>query len=284
MSGDHRFAEGGNMVSYHGQAPMGERDILPSGAAESQYRGQNGQESARLHLNMVRELSGFDMPPSTTQGTNVPIAEEFSRLDQPTYVAPNVLSHARMETNSSRHMDNQPQPRETAQLEVDDSPRDFPEDSQSEAEENESIVQDEMDVDDAAQDSASEDGHHNTVLGDDEPSDGNTDSQSNLLWKAGAQYSKADEAHIKTPSPVQLGADASKPIDLDETQASAVIQSLIEKGKLAEILKKIGYSASEEAETKQQKQSVTSSTASESGHVNKCQLCPKIFQRRCDLK
>jgi hypothetical protein len=192
-----------------------------------------------------------------------------------------------METNSFRHMDNQPQPREVAQLEVDDSPGEFPEDAQSEVEEIESTVPDEMDVDDAAQDSASEDGHHNTDSEDDEPSDGNADIQSNLLRDAGAQYFKADEAHISTsPSPAQLGADAPQPIELDEeTHASAVIQSLIKKGKLAEILKKVGYSVVlEEAETKQQTPPVTSSVASESGRVNRCQECPKTFQRRCELK
>jgi hypothetical protein len=175
-----------------------------------------------------------------------------------------------------------------AHPEVDDSPGEFPEDAQSEVEEIESAISDEMDVDDAAQDSASEDGHHNTDVEDDEPSDGNIDTQSIILRNAGAQYSKADEAHIRTypsPSPVQLGADAPQPIELDEeTYASAVIQSLIEKGKLAEILKKVGYSALEEAETKQQKRSGTSSAASENGHVNKCPVCTKTFQRRCELK
>jgi hypothetical protein len=141
-----------------------------------------------------------------------------------------------------------------------------------------------MDVDDAAQDSASEDGDSE----DDEPSEVPTDIQSNLLRDAGAQYSSANEVQLKvSPLQAQLGVDSSQPIDLDdETQASAVIQSLISKGKLGDMLKKLGYTAPEDVDTKEQKLSASSSTASDNGRrgVNQCQECPKTFARRCELK
>lgn len=285
MSGDHSYAQAGSMASYHGQSPIGERDVV-SEAAASQYRGQNGQTSARLDVNTGPGFSGFGMPRPSPQGTNASAAEQFSGLDQPTCVAPDVLSHAGTEAGCFGRFDSQPQPREVVQLEVDDTPGEFPEDAQSEVEAVESTVPDEMDVDDAAQDSASEDGQHDTDSEDDEPSDGTTDIQSNLRG-AGAQYFKADDAHIKAspPSQTQSGADTPQPIELDdETRASAFIQSLMKQGKLAEILKKVGYSALEVAETKEQKQPVTPSAASDSGRVNKCQECPKTFQRRCELK
>jgi hypothetical protein len=156
-------------------------------------------------------------------------------------------------------------------------------DAQSEQDDVGSSVADEMDVDDAAQDSASEDGDSE----DDEPSEDTTDIQSNLLRDAGAQYSSASEVHFKvSPLQAQLGVDTSQPIDLDdETQASAVIQSLINKGKLGDILKKFGYPAPEDADTKEQKLSANSSAASDNGRrVNQCQKCPKTFARRCELK
>jgi hypothetical protein len=227
------------------------------------------------------------MPQPAEQEASASVTESFPGADQLTCVAPGVLSHGHTKAKAFSPFDAQAQPREVVDLDAHDAPEMVQEGGQSEADEIESSVSDEMDVDDSAQDSASEDGLHDSDA-EDEPADDATDIQSNLLRDAGAQYTKADEVLIKaSPSQVRLGVDTPQ-IDLDdETQASAVIQSLIKKGKLGEMLKKFGYQAPEEAEpkeTKDQKPQVASSNASDSGRINKCQECHKTFQRRCELK
>jgi hypothetical protein len=176
-----------------------------------------------------------------------------------------------------------------AELEEDDEGPDVAaEDAQSERAEAESAVPDEMELDNPAQDSMSEDNLHDPDSEDDGPSDSTTDGQADLLRDTGAQYSSVDGVHLKSPSTeMQLAADAPRPIDLDdESQASAVLRSLMEKGMLGKLLKEVGYRVAEEAETKakEQRPPANSSAPSDGSRVNKCQDCPKTFVRRCELK
>ncbi|KAK4156255.1 hypothetical protein C8A00DRAFT_30850 [Chaetomidium leptoderma] len=287
MNGGGSFAQTSSMIpSYAGYPSVEERDLA------SQYMDQTPTNSAQIHPDMGRVLSGLGMPRPSPQEASASATDSFPAVDQPACIAPSTLSHARTEVESFGPVDIQVQPREVVQLEEDDAPGIFHDDDSpgifeehaapSEREEVESSVPDEMDVEDP-QDSASEDGVHDTDSEDDEGLDSATD----LLRDTGAQYSKADEVYIKgSPSEAQSGADGPKPIDLDdEKQASAIIQSLISTGKLGRILKECGYQALAETETKDQKLLVTPSTTSENGRAIKCPDCPnKTFTRRCELK
>jgi hypothetical protein len=263
---------------------MQERDGGSSNAVAPHYLSQDSAGSLHLALNTGSALSGLDMSQSREEAS-ASSSGPFSGPDQPDYVAPNVLSDGRF---FSRLFDAQThQPMEAVRLEAGDTPDISQGDVESEAGGVEYTAPDEMDVDNPAQDSASEDGQHDTDSEGDEPPCGATDIEPSIFRDAGAQYNEEEEVQIKlSPSQVQLGADTPRPIDLDddEIRASAVIQSLMEKGKLGEMLKKLGYSASEEAHIKDQKPVVASSTASETGRVNKCQECKKSFTRRCELK
>ncbi|KAH6649856.1 hypothetical protein F5144DRAFT_588478 [Chaetomium tenue] len=159
------------------------------------------------------------------------------------------------------------------------------EDAQLEAGRVEYTAPEEMDVDNPTEESASEDGQHDTESEGDEPPCGTTDFETNIPRDAGAQYDEEDEVQIKlSPSQVQLGADTPRPTELDDDEMSAVLQSLINKGKLDEMLKKLGYSAVEEANIKDQKPAIASSTASETGRINKCNECQKTFTRPSELR
>ncbi|KAG7288622.1 hypothetical protein NEMBOFW57_004976 [Staphylotrichum longicolle] len=94
------------------------------------------------------------------------------------------------------------------------------------------------------------------------------------------------ESHVDVDDrfPIQM-TRYSPTVDLDdESQARAVLQSLISKGKLGNFLKEIGYPILEAAETKDEKPHVDSSAASDSGRLYKCGKCVKTFNRRCELK
>ncbi|KAK4033427.1 hypothetical protein C8A01DRAFT_40122 [Parachaetomium inaequale] len=267
-------------------ASFGPSDAAPSDAAMAASSNPDSEPSwggmDQAHVAPAHLINGLAHAGNMVPYSGLPSTDERDI----TSLGAGVLSHAHTKAKAFGPFDAQAQPREVVHLDADDTPDMVQEDDQSEADEVESSVPDEMDVDDSVQDSASEDGLHDTDAEEDEPSDSTTDIQSNLLRDTGAQYTKADEVHIKaSPSQVRLGVDTPQPIDLDdETQASAVIQSLIKKGKLGEMLKKFGYQAPEEAETKEQKAPVASSIASDGGRINKCQECHKTFQRRCELK
>ncbi|KAK4122321.1 hypothetical protein N657DRAFT_499390 [Parathielavia appendiculata] len=282
---DAGFSQAGNLVPYPGHPPSAEGDFASSRAEESQYLGQDIPNATSLHLDMEPTLSNLSMPRSS-QEERASATQSYSGDNQPTCIAPDVLSHGRTGVGSLRSLNSQAQPTEVVDLEVEDSyelPRQ--EDAKSEQDEVESSVADGMDVDDEPmQDFASEDGADSE---DDEALNDVSDIQSNLLRDTGAQYSADDEVHIKpSPSQVQLIVDTPRPVDLDdERQASAIIQSLIKKGKLGEILKKFGYSAPESADVKEEKLPANFSTASDNGRGRvKCEDCHKTFVRRCELK
>jgi len=281
INGHARVAQMGNMMPYSGLSSMDERGMTSLGTDRSQYPGRNPAESAHLRV-MVPSPSVLSMQRPSPQ-----IASSDTGTDQPTYVAPNVLNQACAQARRFDLIGTEvQQPTEAARREADDTLDDPQQDVRSEADEVESSSVDDMDLDVSAQDSASEDGMHDSDSEEDQPSDNSADVQSNLLRNAGAQYLKLDEVHIKaSPSQEQSGVETPRPIDLDdETQASAVIKSLMRKGKLEEMLKKLGYTAPDDAETKDQKLAAVTSTPSDSGHINKCNECNKFFQRRCELK
>lgn len=284
INGHPGLAPASNTTQYSRQLSIQERDGASSNAVAPHYLNQDSAASLQLALNTGPALSGLDMSQSPEEAS-ASSSGPFLRPDQPTYVAPNVLSDGQF---FSRLFDSRTQhPMGGVRLEAGDS-RDIPhEDVQSEAGGVEYMAPDEMDVDNPAQDSASEDGQHDTDSEGDEPPCDATDMAPSILRDAGAQYNEEDEVQIKlSPSQVQLGPDTPRPIDLDdeESRASAVLQSLMEKGKLGEMLKKLGYSASEEANIKDQKPVIDSSTVSETGRINKCHECAKTFSRRCELK
>ena len=250
MNGDAAYHQTGNMMPYHQQ-------------------------------HMEPALSGFGIPRPSQQGASAPAARSFSALDQPSCVAPDVLSHARVEVKSLAHRNTQVTAQEVVEIEDDDSE----DDAEPEREDPNSSLPEDMDVDEPAQDFASDAGLHDTESVDYEPLDDTREKEANPRAPTG--YSNEDEVHIKSTSPSEenLSLDTPQPIDLDdESQARAVLQSLISKGKLGNFLKEIGYQVPEGAETKDEKPPVDSSAASDSGRLNKCDECPKTFNRRCELK
>ncbi|KAH6845085.1 hypothetical protein B0I37DRAFT_355594 [Chaetomium sp. MPI-CAGE-AT-0009] len=285
INGDGRLAPAGNINPYSGPLSMQERDGPTSSAVAPQYLGRNSVGSLHIGLNTEPALSGLTVPQPSPQEASASHSGPFPEPDQPTYVAPNVLNDGRFFRMFNAQTQ---QPMEAVRPEADNTLDISQEDVQSEVSGVDYTAADEMDLDNSAQDSASEDDQHDTDSVGNDASYGATDIEPNITRNAGAQYNEDNEVQIKlSPSQVQLGADTPRPIDLDdddEIRASAIIQSLIEKGKLGEMLKKLGYSASEEADIKDQKPAVASLTASETGHVNKCHQCPKTFSRRCELK
>ncbi|KAK3301287.1 uncharacterized protein B0H64DRAFT_383137, partial [Chaetomium fimeti] len=284
INGHPGLAPAGNMTAYSGSLSMQERDNASPSAVAPQYLSRNSIGSLQLRLNTESVLSGLNVSQPSPQEASASSSGPFSEPNQPTYLTPNVLNDGRF---FGLYDAQTRQPMEAVRPEADNTLDVSREDVQSEAGGIGYTAPDEMDVDNPAQDSASEDGQHDTDAEEDEPPYDATDVEPNVLRNAGAHYNEEDEVQIKlSPSQVQLGADTPRPIDLDddEIRASAVIQSLIQKGKLSEMLKKLGYSVSEETDTKDQKPPVASSTTSETGRVHKCQECTKTFIRLCELK
>ncbi|KAK4104047.1 hypothetical protein N658DRAFT_240116 [Parathielavia hyrcaniae] len=282
---DARFSRAGNMVSYPGHPASADGDLASMGDETSRYLGQDTPDAVSLHLDLEPTLSDLSMP-RPSQEERASATQSYPGDSQPTCVAPEVLSHGPTGVGLLGSLDSQAPPPEVLVLEVEDSyelPRQ--EDAQSEQEDAEPSVADGMDVDDEPmEDSASEDG---ADLEDDEAVDDAPNSQYNLPRDTRAQHLADDEAHLKASlSQVQLNVDAPRPVDLDdETQASAVIHSLIQKGKLGDILKKFGYPAPKSVDVQEEKSSANSSRASDNGRGRvKCEECPKTFVRRCELK
>lgn len=226
--------------------------------------------------NMEPAFAGFGIPRSSQQGASV-------SATRPTCIAPDVLSHPPEEIKSLVPQNTQVPVPEVVEIEDDESE----DDAGPEQEEIESYATEDMDVDDPVQDSASDAGLQDTEPVDDEPSDDTRDRQADVLRDAATGQPNDDGVHIKISSPPEekLGPDTPRPVDLDdESQARAVLQSLISKGKLDNFLKEIGYPILEAAETKDDKPHVDSSAASDSGRFYKCDGCVKTFTRRCELK
>jgi hypothetical protein len=171
-------------------------------------------------------------------------------------------------------------------LEVDGLPRVSQEDPQPKYQDVDASMSDEMSVDESANDTASEDGGDDSDAEDDDAINSPNDGQADFSGDCGIEDSTESEIYIKgSPTERQTGADTPKLTDFDdETKASALVRSWMDKGMLEKILMKVGYQKEGEAKTKDQKPPINSSIAADNGRVIKCEECPKTFQRRCELK
>ncbi len=312
-----------------------------SNADASQYMAQQSSENTRAQMDMEPALNGLSMPPPSQRATT-PISELLSGFDQPPFVAPHLLrqtgteagtislSDIRLQTGSDqrwwagvgpRPQAHETMPKKEIPLEIDDA-SEASEDleeagAQSVRDEIEFIVSDAMDVDDPVQDSMSlvesqdseeEEGGDE----DDEPLDETPDIHASVELSS-IQEPQEPDAQVKASPPEpqpepQPSVDTPQPIDLnDDLQAEAFLRSLMEGGKLKEKLKKLGITLPDEEEPKDDKLSIESSAASDSGPadsgpvengrasndtkaindtktINKCDQCPKTFTRRCELK
>ncbi|KAK4241342.1 hypothetical protein C8A03DRAFT_12433 [Achaetomium macrosporum] len=253
----------------------------------SQHGSHNPPGSALPHVNMGRVPSDLAIPQASSQGAAVPATLMSPGVDQLAYVSPDFLSQSRMEVEPFNPLNTQVQPRQMVQLEVEQAPEVALEDAEPEREEAASSVPDDMDMDDPVGDPDSPDGLRDPDSEDDEATRSTAaDAQANLLRDTGAQYSGADEVHTNaSPTEVQLGTEISRPINLDdETEASAYLESLLKRGTLGRLLKKVGYSTPEKPESRDKTLLANASTPRGNGRTNKCQECSKVFHRPCELK
>ncbi|KAL2167616.1 hypothetical protein VTG60DRAFT_1052 [Thermothelomyces hinnuleus] len=277
----------GNVNPFSSFSSTKERELVTLEIGSLRLSDQNITENPHPVTKSAPFVLGTQRP--TMEGARSGTESISEEANQPSCIgiAPDILSQACAAFKPFDQLDAQPrQAQEMASSDAPEMPDVSRSDVLTQVDEVESNIPDDMDVDGSGQDSGSEDGSHDSDSDEDEPSQNPTDSQSNLLRDAGAQYIKVDEAHIKaSPSQVELDAEDQRPIDLDDdTQASAVVKSLIEKGKLGEMLKRLGYPALDDLETKGRMPTDLSSTAGDSGYIHKCQECQKPFQRRCELK
>ncbi len=299
-------------------------DLVALGAGASQYYSQLSSETTRVPLGMEQALPGLSLARSCGQRASARTGISFTAANRPTYTTRDALSHARTEVKSFAPPYTRDPAIEVVELD-DDAPGSSDDDSQSEQDEVEPSGPDDMDVDYRPHDvpdsdSSPEDGVSDAEyvepsvntsvpdVGDDEPLDsaGITDAEddepshgatlpgvkdnahgtSNVPADAAALlYCRGDEVHLKPPpitdvqTPRPLGFD-------DELRANALLQSLIDKGKLGDVLKKLGYTVPVNAEDTDQKPPVASSVTSDNplSTSNKCEVCSKTFPRRCELK
>ncbi|KAL2148697.1 hypothetical protein VTH82DRAFT_1844 [Thermothelomyces myriococcoides] len=200
-------------------------------------------------------------------------------------IAPDLLSQASTASRPFGQNEEQPQQAKMTRPDAPERPEASDAGVVTQTDEAESNEPDVMQVDGSAQD-PSTDGAHGSDSEENEPLENSTDSQSDIVRDAGAQHPEVDEAHFKnSPPEVDLDADNPPPNDLDETQADAVLRALIKKGKLGEMLKKYGYLGLDDQETKEGLMHPgPPSTAGNNDKRYKCQDCPKVFNRRCELK
>ncbi|KAL2159740.1 hypothetical protein VTH06DRAFT_2309 [Thermothelomyces fergusii] len=159
-------------------------------------------------------------------------------------------------------------------------------DVETQADEVVSNEPDVMDVDRPAPNLGAEE--HDSGLEENESAESSTDSHSDLLRNAGTQHLKIDGGHFEASSSgvsrMELEADNTRPDDLDDTQADAIIKALIEKGKLDEILKKYGYLGKSDQQSKDTVHADASPTPDNNGSTYRCPECPKSFHQGSQLK
>ncbi|KAL2017638.1 hypothetical protein VTK56DRAFT_1906 [Thermocarpiscus australiensis] len=282
---DPRLVFAADMAQFSGEPPSMEgRDFASlTGVGRGQCQDQNGADSVPLQLEMDPVLSSTEPSP---------------RADQASCIDPDMLRRGaarQLSAASGANYGREAQPsrlpenfqicsQEVIQLEADETPGSYQEDGRTEQEEVESVMPDDMSVDEPDQDVASE-------LQDSDADGGDlrgnlTDEQRKPSSDFNADNFRTNEIRTK-PSQTErvLGTDTSRPVDLDdETRASAIIQSLMTKGLLDKILIKVGYQKSEETETKDQKLPASSSVPSENNRIITCNDCNKPFRRPCELK
>ena len=266
---------------------MEEKDFASlTGAGGPQSQGQITPNGARPQLDMDPVFSGISMPPPP-QAASATSSEASPPADQPSCIAPIVLGGSVPNSDCLRPQDIYLRSRETMPLEVDGLPNVSQEDPRPKYQDVDASMSDEMSVDEPVNDTASEDGGDDSDAGDDDDATNSpNDGQADFSGDCGIEDSTGSEIYIKgSPTERQTGADTPKLTEFDdETKASALVRSWIDKGMLDKILMKVGYQKAGEAKTKDQKPPINSSNAADNGRVNKCEECPKTFLRRCELK
>ncbi|KAL2129881.1 hypothetical protein VTI74DRAFT_7173 [Chaetomium olivicolor] len=294
MNGNHAFVPTAHLSQFSGNHRAESDAISLQGTNESPYPSQNQPDTADYDL-VGLTYSGPSIPtglpqgPSTSAAEPLPeVAEPLPEVAEPACIPPDVLSQTGLDLRILDAMSTEVQSRVMIDLVVDEDPEAPEEDAQSDRDGAESTVPKEMDVDDPVLDTASDDDTHEPDSETDEPSDSPTNAQLTLPEGPSVQCTSPDQLQLKLTLPeVPLAADSPKPIDLDkvdETQASALIKALKDRGMLDKLLKEIGHPTVEKTEAKAPTQPVISSAASDSGRLNKCHECPKSFQRPCELK
>ncbi len=292
-------------------------DLVALGAGALQYSSQLVSDTTHVS----QALPGLNLAPTNRQRASAPITNSFTAANRPTYTSPD-LNHVRAEVKSSASPYTHEPAIEVVELD-DDAPGSSDDDSEAEQDEVEPSGPDDMDVDDQPQVPDSdfrEDGiadaedvepSGDTVIpdvGDDEPLD-STDipaaaedepshdttlldvkdsahgTSTSPADAAALLYCRGDEVHIKPPPATDVQTPRPLGFD-DELRANAYLQSLIDKGKLGDVLKKLGYTGPINAGDTDQKPPVASSVTSDNplSASNKCEKCPKTFPRRCELK
>ena len=286
-----------------------------------QYSSQLASETTRVPLGMEQALPGLSLARPCRQRASAPTTNSFTPANRPTY-SPD-LSHVRTEVKSFASPYTRNQAIGVVELD-DDAPGPSDDDSQSEQDEVEPSGPDDMDVDDQPHVPDSDCGPEDSIpdaedvepsgdtslpdVGDDEPLDStdiphaaddepshgprpldakdNAYGTSNVPADAATPlYCRGDEFHIKPPPATDVQTPRPLAFD-DELRANALLQSLIDKGKLGDVLKKLGYTGPVSADDTDQKPPVASSVTSDNAlsTSNKCEICFKTFPRRCELK
>ena len=295
-------------------------DLVALGAGALQYASQLASETTRVALGMEQALPGLDLARSCRPRASAPITNSFTAANRPTYASPD-LSQIRTEVKSFAPSYTRDPAIEVVELD-DDAPGSSDDDAQSEQDEVEPSGPDDMDVDDqphaldplsgpedvvpdagdveASGDTSLSDGGDDEQLDstdipdaeDDEPSHDTTliNAKDNARGPSNVSadallYCRGDEVHIKPPPITDVQTSRSLAFD-DELRANALLQSLIDKGKLGDVLKKLGYTGPVSADDMDQKPPVASSVTSDNAlsTSNKCEICFKTFPRRCELK
>ena len=293
---------------------------LPDGDVKDASFVQMGMSQFPSHVPLVEErdfasltgAGGLQCPDQTSLDTAPPQLDMdpvFSEVDIPQAVAQKNVTHtepsppppgqtASVETGffegvadmnqCLRPQDLHFSSRQPMQAETDGLPRLQQENIQEEPNQPEPDVSDQMSVDEdgSVQDPGSEDGDEGSDAEDDDRPEIPYDARTDLATVGDSEASVTNEVHIKSSPPEhKTGTDTPKPIDLeDETEVSALFQSLMAKGMLGKILAKVGYSKSDESTAKEQKPANSSSTSADNGRLNKCEDCSKSFLRPCELK
>lgn len=280
-----RFAHSGNMVLFSAHAPLMEEGAFASlsGGGEPQCQGQTSPDNAHPQLDMDPVFSGSSMPPAP-RAASVASSEASPPVDEPACIAPTFLNRGVPGGDCLRPQDIYLQSREAMPLEM-DGPAVAQEEPRSEYQEAAvGAMSNEVSVDESGHDAVVENGVDGSDEEDGDAPNSPNDEQADIPADCEMENPIGVAVYTKaSPAGQQMAADTPKPADFDdETKASAMIQSLMEKGMLDQILMKVGYQKASEAD--QNLPTTGSSAAADNGRVNKCDDCHKTFQRRCELK
>lgn len=252
-------------------------------------------ESNRSQMEMDSALSGYGYPQRHTQDAQHPSPEELYAASQVCKADP--VDPVSLETRTfNEHGVAEAQRPEPVQDGEDDR-HDLRElDCQDEEAGPESNDPDQpaLAVQEQHQDDFEDDAHYTDAEADtveDSNEYGSSDSLPEALEPLPAKASTAscdsesaevvDSTKGSPPSTPQLATDILESMSLDETKAVSLVQSLLENGMLYKILEKCGYQKPKEEEVKGEDRG---SPIPFEESPNKCDDCPKRFNRPCELK